>query len=188
MDNKNVKGKNKTKKLEEEPIKKEMREPSKKEKIQSVIIVILSLVIVFGLAYFVPELQNCGSCQEKEVELTKITMDDYRTLLAGDEVSLIYLASPTCGYCAQQEPIMKQLMSKYDVNVNYLNTSKINNDEADEVYKVYGKVQEERYEVDGVRTPTILLVQKGKLVDMNLGNIDLDDLVDLLQKYITVEE
>ena len=44
-------------------------------------------------------------------------MDEYRTLLSGEEVSLIYIASPTCGYCAQQEPIMKQLVNEYDVPV-----------------------------------------------------------------------
>ena len=49
-------------------------------------------------------------------------------------------------------------------------------------------MQEERYETDGVRTPTILLVQKGEVIDMNLSTISLNELVELLQKYMTIEE
>ncbi len=159
-----------------------------KEKFQTGVIIVLSLIIVFGLAYFVPELKNCGSCKEEELDITEITMDDYRSLLNGEEVSLIYVASPTCGYCAQQEPIMKQLVNEYGVTVNYLNVSNITSDEADELYAAYGEIQEERYEVDGVRTPTILLVQNGKVIDMNLSTISLTELVELLQKYMTIEE
>lgn len=178
------------KKSKKDNVKKEVSVKNKinREKVQTIVIVILSLIIVFGLAYFVPELKNCGTCKVEEAELTNITMDDYRTLLNGEEVSLIYLASPSCGYCQKQEPIMKELVGTYDFPVNYLNTSAMSDSEADEVYKLYGAVQEERYETDGVRTPTILIVQNGKLLDMNLGNIELDDLVKLLQKYTTVEE
>lgn len=169
-------------------VKKEEVKKVNKEQVQSVIIVILSLIIVFGLAYFVPELRNCGSCTSEEVELTDIDLEGYKELLNDDEVSLIYLASPSCGYCQQQEPIMEDLIREYNFPVNYFNTSTMTSDEAEEVYKLYGSMQEERYEVDGLRTPTILIVQKGKLLDMNLGNIELEDLVDLLEKYTTVGE
>ena len=165
----------------------EKKKTFNKEKFQTGVIIVLSLIIVFGLAYFVPELKNCGTCSE-EKSITEITMDEYRTLLSGEEVSLIYIASPTCGYCAQQEPIMKQLVNEYDVPVNYLNVNNITSDEANELYSAYGDMQEERYETDGVRTPTILLVQKGEVIDMNLSTISLNELVELLQKYITIEE
>lgn len=158
------------------------------EKIQTVVIVILSLIIVFGLAYVVPELKNSTSCYAREVSLTNITMDEYNTLLNGSDVSLIYLASPTCGYCQKQEPIMKQLVRDYDFKVNYLNTSSISNDEADTIYNLYGSVQKERYNVEGVRTPTILLVQNGKLLDMNLGNIELESLVSLIGTYTEINK
>lgn len=178
------------KKNEKKEVKKveSVETRTKLEKIQTVVIVILSLVIVFGLAYFVPELKNCGTCKVEEKELTSITMEDYRTLLNGEQVSLVYLAQPGCGYCQQQEPIMKEFVNEYDFEVNYLDTSKMDNKEADEVYNLYKTVQEERYEVDGVRTPTILVVQKGKLLDMNLGNMALDELVAMLQKYTKIGE
>lgn len=185
------KNKNNIKNLEEKQGKSFLKEPTNGiniEKVKNVVIIVLSLIIVFGFAYVAPELKNCNACKAEEVELTDITMKEYRELLNGEEVSLIYLASPSCGYCQKQEPIMEELISKYNFTVNYLNTSNITDTEADEVYKLYGTAQEDRYEVDGVRTPTILIVQKGKLLDMNLGNIELEELVKLLQKYTTVEE
>lgn len=197
MEKKKTTAKTKAKNIEKESVKKvEKEELSKntktvkfnKEKIQSAVIVILSLIIVFGIAFVVPELKNCGSCIEK-VELTNITMKEYREVLSSDEVSLIYLASPTCGYCAQQEPIMKDLIREYGFEVNYLNTSTITQKEADEVYTLYGSMQEGRYpETKGLRTPTILIVQNGKLLDMNLGNIELEELVSLLQNYTDIGE
>lgn len=173
----------------------EVKETTKKhnniniDKLKNVVIIVLSLIIVFGLAFVVPELKNCGTCSNnKKAELTNITIKEYREVLASEDVALIYIASPSCGYCAQQEPIMKELVSKYSFEVNYLNTNNVTSTEMDEVYKLYGSVQESLYGVDGVRTPTILIVQNGKLLDMQLGNIDLQSLVEMLQKYTTVKE
>jgi len=157
------------------------------DKLKNIVIIILFLIIVFGLAFVVPELKNCGSCA-KPAELTNINIEDYRKVLSSDDVSLIYIASPSCGYCAQQEPIMKELVSNYDFEVNYLNTNNVTSEEMEEVYKLYGAAQETEYGVDGVRTPTILIVQKGKLLDMQLGNIDLQGLVNMLSQYTTVKE
>ena len=170
----------KTKKIAKESIK------INKEKVQSAIIIVLSLIIVFGLAYVVPELKNCGQCEEKTI--TEISMEDYRKLLADDEVSLIYLASPTCGYCAQQQPVMQELVTKYDFDVNYLNTSTMDEDDVEEVYALYGATQESVYGSEGLRTPTMLIVQNGKLLDMNLGYMELEELIELLQKYTEIEE
>lgn len=165
-----------------------MKKQMNVEKLKNVVIIILSLIIVFGIAFVVPELKECGSCKEEEKGLTEISAKEYKDLLNGDEVSLIYIASPTCGYCAQQEPIMKQLVNEYDVTVNYLNISGISDSEGDEVYNSYAEMQMKNYQLDGVRTPTILLVQKGKVIDMNLGAMSLDNLVKFIEKYITITE
>lgn len=157
------------------------------DKLKNAVIIALSLIIVFGLAFVVPELKNCGKCNEVKT-VTEITMEDYRSLVAANDISLIYVASPTCGYCAQQLPIMEELVNKYDVEVNYLNTSSLSTAEVEELYSIYGSVQESVYGQEGLRTPTMLLVQSGKLVDMKLGGSELDELVSWLQKYIEIEE
>lgn len=156
--------------------------------LKNVVIIVLSLVIVFGIAFVVPELKNCSSCKEEVKSITNISMDEYRTLLNGEEVSLIYIASPTCQHCMAQEPIMKRLVNEYDFAVNYLNVSSLTDEEVDEVYKLYGAAQEEQYQLDGVRTPTMLLVQGGKLLDINLGEMPLNDLVAFIGQYTSIGE
>lgn len=158
------------------------------EKLKNVVIIMLSLIIVFGIAFVVPELKECGSCKEEEKGLTEISASEYKELLNGEEVSLIYIASPTCGYCAQQEPIMKQLVNKYDVTVNYLNISAVTSAESTEIYNSYSAKQVADYQLEGVRTPTILLVQGGKVVDMNLGSMSLDNLVAFIKNYVEITE
>lgn len=158
------------------------------ENLKTAIIIILSLILVFGIAFVVPELKECGSCKEEEKDVTEISVSEYKELLNGEEVSLIYIASPTCGYCAQQAPIMKQLVNKYGITVNYLNVGALSSSENQEVYKTYSEMQMKEYELDGVRTPTILLVQKGKVIDMNLGSLSLDNLVKFIDGRIEVTE
>lgn len=157
------------------------------DKIKNAVIIVLSLIIVFGIAFVVPELRDCGSCSEV-LEITQIDAKKYKELLNGEEVSLIYIASPSCGYCAKQEPIMKQLLNEYKFTVNYLNISGITDKESDEVYNTYKEMQNKEYSLDGVRTPTILLVQKGKVLDMNLGTMTLDKLVEFIEQYVKITE
>ena len=157
------------------------------DKIKNAVIIVLSLIIVFGIAFVVPELRDCGSCSEV-LEITQIDAKKYKELLNGEEVSLIYIASPSCGYCAKQEPIMKQLLNEYNFTVNYLNISGITDKESDEVYNTYKEMQNKEYSLDGVRTPTILLVQKGKVLDMNLGTMTLDKLVEFIEQYVKITE
>ena len=157
------------------------------DKIKNAVIIVLSLIIIFGIAFAVPELRDCGSCTEV-LEITQIDVKKYKELLSGDEVSLVYIASPTCGYCAQQEPIMKQFLNKYKFDVNYLNVAAISNSDSDQVYATYKEMQMKEYNLDGVRTPTILLVQKGKVLDMNLGTMTIEKLVEFVKQYVEITE
>ncbi len=168
--------------------KEEVTTISNIDKIKNAVIIVLSLVIVLGLAYVIPELKNCKSCNVPEKTITNISMAEYRELLNGSDVSLIYIASPKCTHCQAQEPIMKRLVNEYDIDVNYLNVLTLSDEEADELYSLYGSVQVERYgeDVDGVRTPTMLLVQNGKLLDLHLGEIALLDLVDFIEQYVEI--
>lgn len=157
------------------------------DKVKNAVIIVLSLIIIFGIAFVVPELKDCGSCTEV-LEITQIDAKKYKELLNGDEVSLIYIASPSCGYCAQQEPIMKQFLNQYKIDVNYLNVAAISNSDSDEVYSTYKEMQMKEYSLDGVRTPTILLVQKGKVLDMNLGTMAIEKLEEFVKQYVEITE
>lgn len=153
---------------------------TKREKIQGIIIAILSVIIVFGVAYFASELKYCkNDTEEKIVELPQIGITEYTTLLNGSEASIVYVARPTCYYCQQQEPIVKELVSKYDLVFHYLNTDKLSSKEMDILYKsdtsLFGK--------DGSEfgTPTTLVVKNGKVVDSLVGLTQKDAFTEFLK-------
>ena len=153
---------------------------TKREKIQGIIIAILSVIIVFGVAYFASELKYCkNDTEEKIVELPQIGITEYTTLLNDSEASIVYVARPTCYYCQQQEPIVKELVSKYDLVFHYLNTDKLSSKEMDILYKsdtsLFGK--------DGSEfgTPTTLVVKNGKVVDSLVGLTQKDAFIEFLK-------
>lgn len=140
---------------------------TKKEKIQGVIIAVLSLIIIFGASFFASELKYCKV--EGDIELDEIGMTEFTTLLNGNSNEIVYLAKPGCTFCQRQEPIVKQLISEYDVVFHYLNTDNLTNDEfntiisLDEDESLFGESGKE------FGTPTTLVVKEGKIVDAQIG-------------------
>ena len=100
-------------------------------------------------------------------------------MLNDSEASIVYVARPTCYYCQQQEPIVKELVSKYDLVFHYLNTDKLSSKEMDILYKsdtsLFGK--------DGSEfgTPTTLVVKNGKVVDSLVGLTQKDAFIEFLK-------
>ena len=103
----------------------------------------------------------------KEVELSEIGMSEFTTLLNGEEASIIYLARPGCTYCQRQEPIVKELISEYNLVFHYLNTDNLTSDEMQSIFSIDEELFGENGEEFG--TPTTLIVKEGKIVDSLIG-------------------
>jgi len=115
---------------------------------------------------------------EERKELNNINIDDYLSLLAGEEASIIYIARPTCSHCQVQKPIMENLVFKYEnLKINYLNTDELDNEGM-------GKLQSsDDFFKEGWGTPTTLIVKGGKIVDSIAGETSGASLVELFKKY-----
>ena len=137
-----------------------------KERIQSIIIAVLSLIIVLGGAYFASELKYCEVKEPVEL-LQDIGMTEFTTLLNEKEASIIYIARPGCGFCQQQEPIVEKLVEENGLTVHYLNTDHLSENEFYSLVKVDTKLFGKDGEDFG--TPTILVVKSGKIVDSVVG-------------------
>ena len=150
-----------------------------KEKIQGIIIAILSAIIIFGGAYFVSELKYCEV--KETVSLSEIGINEFTTLLNDEAASIIYIARPGCGFCKQQEPIMKQVATEYDLIVHYLNTDELTTDNM--VYLL--GLDKKLFGEDGKKfgTPTTLIVQKGKIVEGSIGLMSNTELVNFFTKH-----
>lgn len=160
------------------------------EKLKSATIVVLILIIVFGASYFTSELQECdnggstttssndssstGSSsssststsdipEDEQGELTSIDIDDYLDLKEGSDASIIYIARPTCHYCQEMEPIVRNIVYEYDVEVNYLNTDELDDEGQAKL------IESDDYFSEGYGTPLLLVVQNGEIVDIQEG-------------------
>lgn len=115
----------------------------KKEQIKTVAIIVLLLVIVFGGSYFASEVKsnkntssktttttdkqkdtttdsddNTEISEDKQAELNSIDIDKYLSLKKGSDKSIIYISRPTCHYCQQEDPIIKNIVYETNVTVN----------------------------------------------------------------------
>ena len=175
------------------------------EKIKSVTIVVLILIIVFGASYFTSELQQCNNGESttssdtdsgttsdttessdipesEQGDLTDIDIDEYLDLKEGDEASIIYIARPTCHYCQEMEPIVKNIVYEYGVEVNYLNTDELDDDGQAKL------VKSDDYFSEGYGTPLLLVVKDDEIVDIQEGLTDKDATVNFLKDNGFIEE
>ncbi len=159
------------------------------EKLKSATIVVLILIIVFGASYFTSELQECdngGSStttsstnnssndssdssstsdipKDEQGELNDIDIDEYLDLKEGSDASIIYIARPTCHYCQEMEPIVRNIVYEYGVEINYLNTDELDDDGQAKL------IESDDYFSEGYGTPLLLVVQNDEIVDIQEG-------------------
>lgn len=178
----------------------------KKEQLKTVAIIILVLIIVFGGSYLASEIKsdkntsssktttsdnnntstdsdNSSSISEdKKAELNSIDIDEYLSLKKGSDKSIIYISRPTCHYCQQEDPIMKNIVYETKITVNYLNTDELDDDGNTKLIK------SDDYFSEGYGTPLILVVQKNKIVDKIEGLTSKEDIMSFFKKYDFIKD
>lgn len=165
------------------------------ENIKTAAIIVLVLVIVFGASYYSSELKECNndgsttntvstdssstessSTDEYDTSaFNSIDIDQYLSLKEGDNLSIIFVARPTCYYCHQQVPILSEVVNEYGIAVNYLDTDELD-DEGQAKF-----IQSDDSFSEGYGTPMILLVKNDKIVDKLSGLTQKDNLVDFFK-------
>ena len=172
------------------------------EKIKTAVIIVLILIIVFGASYFASELQECGNTntstdttenssndsssdttttttsdipEDEQGDLNDIDIDEYLDLKEGKDASVIYIARPTCHYCQEMEPIVRNIVYEYDIEVNYLNTDELDDDGQAKLIK------SDDYFSEGYGTPLLLVVKDDEIVDIQEGLTEKDATVEFLK-------
>ena len=174
------------------------------EKVKNTTIVVLVLIIVFGASYFTSELKECDNggsttttsstnnssndssdiSEDEQGDLNEIGIDEYLDLLKGDEASIIYVARPTCHYCQEMEPIVKNIVYEYGIEVNYLNTDELD----DEGQAEFIKSDDYFEEKGGYGTPMLIIVKDDEFVDVLEGLTDKDTAVNFFKDNGLIEE
>ena len=175
------------------------------EKIKSATIVVLVLIIVFGASYFMSELQECDNggsttttssannsssndssdiSEDEQGDLNEIGIDEYLDLKEGSEASIIYVARPTCHYCQEMEPIVKNIVYEYGIEVNYLNTDELDDEGQADFIESNDYFDEE----GGYGTPMLIVVKDDEFVDVLEGLTDKDTAVNFFKDNGLIEE
>ena len=143
------------------------------------------VVLVLGIAFFASN----NTKPSKVVDFINITIDQYLEKLNGDEKSIIYIARPTCSWCQKESPIIKKLMSQYNLKVYYLNTESFYDSEKQDYtetgYKLINSAEEYK---DGFGTPNTIIVQGGKIVEGKFGYVEAKELKDMFVKNGFIDE
>lgn len=172
-----------------------------KDKLKNVVIVILILIIVVGITFVVSELSGKGGVraisnnntsynneevvdipEEEQKEHTEIDIDKYLALKEGSELSIIYIARPTCGFCVKQGPELKNVAYLYNLNINYLNTDELDQDGFNKL------IASDSYFSEGFGTPLTLLVKDNKIVDKAEGYRTKDELITFFKTNNLIAE
>ncbi len=179
------------------------KEVTKNNTILTMVVIVLVLAIVLGGSYMLSEMNDRGAYskpsnnnttsttpeeipEDEQGEYQLIGLDEYVSLKEGSELSIIYVARPTCGWCQQEGPFLRNVIYKYDAKVNYLNTDNLTKDEHSEFTK--SLAEDDSYFEKGYGTPLILLVQDGKIVDKLPGYHEQDDIISFFKEYHLIGE
>ena len=165
----------------EEKNTRAMKEESKEKKLSPVqiLLIVVGVIALFGGLFYLSE--KFGDT-EKAVELkqlTEITYSDFNTLLQGSEKEIVVIARVGCSWCQQYKPVMRQVATKYDLDIKIIEDIDALTDEEMTAYLALDTVSSQQ---GGVGTPITLIIQNGTIVDRIDGYVEQDTVVSLLQQ------
>ena len=112
------------------------------------------------------ERESASITDDEMKAFINISMDEYLTLYAGSENSIVFVARPTCPYCEITEPIIRKIAKDYNIKINYLNTDEFSEDDRANF------VRHNEMFSEGYGTPMILVVSNNKIVTYFEGLTD----------------
>ena len=110
-------------------------------------------------------------------DFTNIDIDKYLELYNGDNTSVVLIGRSGCEYCVIVEPILRNIMYKNKIDINYLSLDGFDDDARDKL------LNSDKYFKDsgGVNTPMLLIVKDGKIVDYVDGLISRSEYMTFLK-------
>lgn len=130
-----------------------------KEKKKTIILTVVLSVICLALIGFlvVDELKEKGIITSEE---TNEAMKEFNKQFNSKERKVIFFASSSCGYCELQKPILETISEDYDMEYFEIDAATLGAKQRSEIV--------EKLEIEG-KTPTTVIVQNGKVIDVKEG-------------------
>ena len=119
--------------------------------------------------------------EDERKELNSINIDQFLEMLKGEEAKIIYIGRPTCGHCVKQKPIMENIVFEYGVEINYLNTDELDDDDVSKL------ISSNEYFSEGFGTPLTLIVKDNQIVDKAVGETSKADMVNMFKEQSLIK-
>ncbi len=134
------------------------KESGNMKKIIIVLMAMISSIILFS------------GCNKKLIGYTEISYSEFNKLKEENKTFPLVIGSATCSACSMYKPVMEQFISDYQVEVFYIDLSKLSDED-------YGKLKAE-ITFDG--TPTTVFYEDGKLTsfyDRITSAVSIDEVI-----------
>ena len=155
-------------------IKKEMSKEKKKTLIITISLAVIALVLMLCFIFMeLREMGIIGSSESNEI------MKEFNYNYNSDERKVIYYSSSECGYCKMQTPILELIAEDYDLEYCSIDSTKLSKKQANIVLDKLG--------IENA-TPTTVIVEDGKVVDVQEGYVDGRELVEFFKENKILEE
>lgn len=131
-----------------------------------------------------------GSVYNPEKNLTFINYDKFVNLRGESSPSVIVIGASTCTYCLSAKPILSNLAKAYNIPIHYLTLDYISVDDRKSIYNDLKDMEykdETFVKESKLSTPTVLIVQEGKVIDYLTGLQNVTEYTKLFKNNGVVE-
>ncbi len=144
-------------------------EKEKKKMITFTIILSVIAVALIGVFAFIELRENgvIGSLESNEI------MSEFNKIYNGKERTVIFYSSSTCSYCELQKPVFETVVEDYDVKTYSIDSNELSSSQRKQVLNKLGIEH---------ATPTMVIVQNGKVVASQVGYTEGRALVDFFKE------
>jgi predicted bacteriocin transport accessory protein len=150
-----------------------------KEKIS--IITLIGAALILILSFILGEMravkvEAVDKNQHAVSEVKTISVADYLELFKSSEKSIIYIGDPGCGACQQINPVLDSIINQYDVVINFVNLSNLQNEEGEALYNSHEFLRGGEWGI-----PLILVVSESDIIDKHVGSADETTMINFLK-------
>lgn len=119
------------------------------------------------------ESENINDDEQKE--FNEIGLEDFISILNNNKNQIVLIGREGCSYCKVAFPIIKNISYKYDLDINYLNVDKFNDEERETFLNSHEVFKED------FGTPLLLMIKNKEVVEKQDGLTDTIHYVKLLK-------
>lgn len=119
--------------------------------------------------------------EEEQGELTSITYENLKSSLNKNEKKIVMLGTEWCGWCTYQKTILKYLVYKYNIEINYLNLENLSEDDKTDLANLHESLA-------SFGTPTFIIIENGKVTVVETGARGTKSMIELLKNNGFINE